>query len=374
MMSRFVKAACAAAILVLAPCLAQAQVWQPKGGIILYPKERQVAEGSALPIRLKPVCKYSCPKDEISYRLDEAQHVIVWRVNGIEGGNDKIGVIEQTVTDSDGRMTSVTYVAPKEVDSEMTVEVSATINRKGGPGQVTYVSRLTIVPVTDWSGWVHVSFKGMRDEYASTSADRNWEWWKGDRPDQLYASPDLANMPMDVSWLEFEVHHTITYSMANGDDDTGEAALLIGGVSGELNFYNRTQAVGCTDWSYTELSGKIIDYGPESRPIPYITALKTMDGAGKRVLHGPTVNWIPGVVFEFSGQEIGELCTGGYYEDVVPPEIDNFGTAPEPIEDTDPTYGDACLDTYTGVFDQTIRFRGEDIPGKTTISWCLSRR
>lgn len=374
MMIRFLRIACVAALLIPSSSLAQTPVWQPKGEIILYPKEREIAEGSALPVRLKPICKYTCPKSELSDRFEDAQTVIVWRVNGIEGGNEEVGIIEQTVTDIEGRMTSVTYVAPKEVDSEMTVEVSATVNRKGGPGQVTYVSRLTIVPVTDWSGWVTVSFKGMRDEYASTSADRNWEWWKGERPDQLHTSPDLANMPMDVSWLEFEVHHTITDSMATGDDDTGESALLIGGVSGDLHFYNRTQAVGCTDWSYTEMSGKIIDYGPESRPIPYITAMKVPDGTGKRVLHGPTMNWIPGVVFELTGQEIGELCTGEYYENILEPEIDNFGTAPEPIEDTDPTYGDACLDTYTGVFDQTVRFRGQDITGKTTISWCLSRR
>jgi hypothetical protein len=98
------------------------------------------------------------------------------------------------------------------------------------------------------------------------------------------------------------------------------------------------------------------------------------DGTGKRILHGPTMSWIPGVVFEDSGQEIGERCTGTYYKEILAPELDSFGTAPEPIEDTDPTYGDACLDTYTGEFDQTVRFRGEDIQGKTTISWCLSRR
>jgi len=361
---------------ILLPARADTDFWESGGAkLTLYPKERQVAEGSALPMRLKADCKYTCPDNEASKILEAVNSTgATWRVNGIAGGNAEVGKIRLGPKDEHGRVTEVTYIAPDDVPDGTVVDISATINHIGYDMQVQYVSHVTILSAANWSGWVHVSFKGMKDEYDATSADRNWEWWKDERPEMLHTSPSLRDMQIDISWLEFEVHHTITDSMSGGEDDVGESAMLVGGVSGELHYYNRTQAVGCTDWSYTALSGSVMDYGPMSRPIPYTTAMKVPDGKGQRVLQGPTMSWIPGVVFEIAGKEVGEVCEDGYYVTTYSPEYDNFGTAPEPIEDTDPTYGDACLDTYTGEFDQTVRFRGEDIQGKTTISWCLNRR
>lgn len=357
------------------PAFAETDFWASGGAsLTLYPKERKVAEGSALPMRLKADCKYTCPDDEASRILEEVNATgATWRVNGIAGGNAEVGTIRLGPKDAHGRVTGITYVAPKYAPDGTVVDISATVNHIGYEMQVQYVAHVTILSANNWSGWVQVSFKGMRDEYDSTSADRNWEWWKGERPEMLHTSPSLRDMPIDISWLEFEVHHTITGSLSEGEDDDSTMAMLTGGISGELHYYNRTQSPVCSEWSYRTMSGTIQDFGAVTRALPYMTAVSVPGANGRRDLHGPTMSWIPGAVFEITGREIGEVCEDGFFDTTYSPELDNFGTVSGPIEDRDPTYGDACLDTFTTEFDETIRFRGQDIPGKTTVSWCINK-
>lgn len=349
-----------------------ADAWQPKGEVILYPKSREVAEGSSLPLRLKPICKYSCPDDEISLRLEDAASVIVWRVNGIEGGNPEVGTIEQTVTDNDGRMTSVTYVAPKQIRKEMTVDVSATVTRKGGKGQVTYVSHLTILDAGSWSGWVQVSFKGMLDVYGTGAADRNWDTDipKSDerRP---YTSTSLDMIQTDISWLEVDIHHTITDALSESGDDSGLHVTLTGSVSGEALYINRQQQVGCTVWSRTDMSGEIIDYGPMMRMINFTTAPRNKGGSTSR--RRPALDGTPAIMFEMTGKTLAKMCADEGLIIDEPPETEGFGFIPVQIEGSASQKSDACDESFATTFDDAVRFRGRSIPGQTTVSWCLNR-
>lgn len=359
------------------PGQAQDGFWESGGApLTLYPKERQIAEGSALPMRLKAVCDFTCPDGDASRRLEEVNATgVVWRVNGIAGGNKEVGTIRLGPKDEHGRVTDITYIAPNYAPDGTVVDISATIKHIGHETQVLYVAHVTILSAVNWSGSVTVSFRGMLDVYGTGAADRNFDDdYTRSNPDRPYSSTSLDIVRMDISWLEFTIYHAITHSAVNADDDAGEMAMLAGGISGDWHYYNRTQNLGEVRWSYAMASGEIQDLGESSRTIPYLSAVKVPGANGKFELQPGTMLFVPGVPFEI----IGEEFTSFYHEDTglitdIGPETDSFGTVTTTLVDNDPAYGDACTDTFTTEYDETVRFLGKDIPGKTTVSWCLNR-
>ncbi len=359
------------------PGLAESGFWESGGeGLTLYPQERQVAEGAALPMRLKALCDYTCPEGETSRRLEEVTASgVVWRVNGIEGGNAEVGIIRLGPMDEHRRVTEITYIAPNYAPEGTVVDISAMVRHIGYDTKVLYVAHVTILSAANWSGSVTVSFRGMLDVYGTGAADRNFDTdYTRNNPDVPYSSTSLDIVRMDISWLEFTIYHAITHSAVDADDDAGEMAMLAGGISGDWHYYNRTQNLGEIRWSYAMASGEIQDLGESSRTIPYLSAVKVSGANGKFDLQPGTMLFVPGVPFEITGQEF----TSYYHEDTglitdIGPDTDSFGTVTTTIVDTDPAYGDACTDTFTTEFDETVRFRGQDIPGKTTVSWCLNR-
>jgi len=359
------------------PGHAESGFWESGGeSLTLYPKERQVAEGSALPMRLKALCDYTCPDGETSRRLEQENATgVIWRVNGIAGGSPDVGTIRPGPKDEHGRVTEITYIAPNYAPDGTVVDISATINHIGHEAQILYVAHVTILSAANWSGSVTVSFRGVLDVYGTGAADRNFDnEYTRSMPDRPYSSASLDAVRIDISWLDFTIYHAITHSAVDADDDAGEMAVLAGGISGDWHYYNRTQNLGQVRWSYAMASGEIQDLGESSRTIPYITAMKVPDRNGKFYLQGGTMLFVPGIPFEITGQEF----TSYYNNDTglitdIGPDTGSFGTVTAPLSDSDPAYGDACTETFTTEYDETVRFLGRDIPGKTTVSWCLNR-
>lgn len=333
--------------------------------LAIDPEAQEVPEGSSLPLRLRPVCNGPCTADDTDTMLYSAKPEIIWQVNGVTGGDDKVGRVIPAARDREGRVTAVIYNSPMHRPADNPVAVTAMITDAEFGQQYQYVANIDVVDAGTWTGWVHVHFSGTYDGAEGTSGNRIFEEQWGETP--IFSSPDLGAMPIDVAWLEYDTHFTITDAFVEASDDTGMLAMLTGGASGRMTYKARWQNA-CGSYGMTDRIGHAVVSDPMTRLVQFQTRWITSDS---------TVPAIAPLIFDVEGQSQSWICdTMGLTASDPEPyreKTEALGLVDRVITTEVPLPATGCDWSTASTYAESVNYVGKDLEGVTTVTWCISR-